>query len=271
MLSDVDKIQDMINALPVSNPMLSAIEEKRSRITLSQAFMREAEKARPWTAISFNDWLSAGRWWLLKAQSKLYTEATSLTIPVQAYTDLLKASWILVDIFPNHPLRRYWIGEYLQVELLADELKRELARTESKGLQKPATSIVEQADLRIWMDETPEVDITPATFIETESLEPGDWQTQEDVILWRGFASLRRPDYVHLEDCIVLVLMSKASPTFRMICQNQQGRIVLGKAPKFLDSLQILRRAHSTASLDLLNNQNCPHVSSISASGITIT
>ena len=233
MLSNVDRIQDMINALPVSNPMLSAVEERRSQITLSQAFMKEAEKLRPWTAISFDDWLAAGRWWLLKAQSKLYAEASSLIIPVQAYTDLLKASWILIDIFPNHPLRRFWISEYLQVELLAEELKRELARSESLRLQKPATSLVEQADLCIWAYVAPEVDITPAAFTETGSHEPGNWQTQEDIILWRGFASLKRPDYAHLDDCIALVLMSKSSPSFWIICQNQRGKTVFGKIYNF--------------------------------------
>ena len=231
MLNDIDKIQDMINALPVLNPMLSAIEEKRSQIILSQAFMKEAEKTRPWTATSFDDWLAAGRWWLLKAQTQLYAESSSLTIPPQAYADLLKASFILVDIFPNHPLRRFWISEYFQVELLAEELKRELARSESLRLRKPATNTVENADLRIWADNPPEIDLTPAPYVESCSRGPGSWQTQDEQILWRGFASLTRPDRDDFEECVVLVLKPKDLECSRIVCQNQKGSSVFSKLP----------------------------------------
>ena len=151
MLDDINKIQDLISALPMT-PMLSAVNEKSSKVILSQRFLKEAERLRSWTAIGFDDWLGAGRWWLLKAQTQLYTEAAAMTIPAQAYADLLKASFILIDIFPKPPSRRLWNSEYLQVELLAEELKRELTRSESLGLRKPAPTAVEKADLRIWAD-----------------------------------------------------------------------------------------------------------------------
>ena len=228
MLNDIDKIQDLINALPVT-PMLSAVNEKSSQIILSQRFLKEAEKLRPWTAIGFDDWLGAGRWWLLKAQTQLYTEAAAMTMPTQAYANLLKASFILIDIFPKHPSRRLWSTEYLQVELLAEELKRELTKSETLGLRKSATDAVEKADLRIWVDIPPSIDLTPAPYIESNAHGPGAWQTQDEQVLWRGFASLTTANEDHGEDCMVLVLVPKRVQDARIVCQNQKGAILYSK------------------------------------------
>ena len=50
----------------------------------------------------------------------MYTNAlTDLSIPPQSYADLLKASWILIDILANPQLKRSPIGEYYQVQMLA--------------------------------------------------------------------------------------------------------------------------------------------------------
>ena len=229
MQSDIDKIQVLFNALPVT-PMLSAVNEKSSQIILSQMFLKEAEKLRPWTAIGFDDWLGAGRWWLLKAQTQLYAETAAKTIPAQAYADLLKASFIIVDIFPKHPSRRLWNSEYLQVELLAEELKRELTRSETLGLRKPDSTAVQNTDLRIWADIAPEIDLIPAPYIESNSYSPGTWQTQDEHILWRGFAHLIRPGQDYVEDCIVFILVRKDGQNARIICHNQKGVSLYSKS-----------------------------------------
>jgi hypothetical protein len=43
-------------------------------------------------------------------------------VSLQAYADLLKASWILIDIISKHPQIKFWspTSEYLQVQLLAE-------------------------------------------------------------------------------------------------------------------------------------------------------
>jgi len=43
-------------------------------------------------------------------------------VPTQAYADLLKASWILIDIISKHPQQRFWspTSEFLQVQLLVE-------------------------------------------------------------------------------------------------------------------------------------------------------
>lgn len=58
-----------------------------------------------------------------QSQDRLYSyNSTALAIPTQAYADLLKASWILIDIISKHPQQRFWshTGEYLQVQLLVE-------------------------------------------------------------------------------------------------------------------------------------------------------
>ena len=48
-------------------PVISMIEdEKTFQLSLSQAFMKEAERFRPWLNIGFDDWMQAGKWWLIK-------------------------------------------------------------------------------------------------------------------------------------------------------------------------------------------------------------
>ena len=118
MLKNADSIQEMI-----TTPKLSGISDKTYQLILSQAFMKQAEVLRPWTAIGFDEWIRAARWWLLKAQSTLYSDPESRKIEPQAFADLLKASFILIDIFPQHPQRRFWTTEYADVEILADALK----------------------------------------------------------------------------------------------------------------------------------------------------
>jgi hypothetical protein len=43
-------------------------------------------------------------------------------VPIQAYADLLKASWILIDIISKHPQQRFWspTSEFLQVQLIVE-------------------------------------------------------------------------------------------------------------------------------------------------------
>jgi len=152
MLHNVDSIQDMIGA-----PKLSGVNHKGYQLLLSQAFMKEAEITRPWVAIGFNEWIQAARWWLMKAQSTLYSDTDQKLLPVQAFTDLLKVSFILVDIFHQHPQQRFWVTEYHEVELLADALRAELQKIQENGYQKPEWSAVQKSDLRLWEDAPPAV------------------------------------------------------------------------------------------------------------------
>ena len=239
MLNQVQSIQDLRNALPCSDPTLSAVDEARSQKILSHAFLNEAEKLGRWTSIGFNEWLSAGRWWLLKAQTQLYAGSPSGKISAQAYADLLKASFILVDMFPDHPQRPYWSREYVHVELLAEELKRELYKTKGAGLRRPDFSAIERSDLRIWSEIPLDLGLTPTAYIETGMDGPGGWSAQNETVLWRGFGLIAKKRDLSIsarKECVILILQAqqrndKAKHLYssRIVCQDQRGVILLSK------------------------------------------
>jgi len=52
----------------VGYALVSIVDEKMFQISLSQAFMKVAEHVRPWVAIGFEEWIQAGRWWLMKVR-----------------------------------------------------------------------------------------------------------------------------------------------------------------------------------------------------------
>ncbi|VTT69147.1 unnamed protein product [Fusarium fujikuroi] len=53
------------------NPLLNGPLEEEVRAELSAAFLRSAETGnRPWASIGIDDWLQAGKWWLLKVPGK---------------------------------------------------------------------------------------------------------------------------------------------------------------------------------------------------------
>jgi hypothetical protein len=68
MREDIGGIQDMLgdSARP---PVVSTFEEKIFQITLSQEFLKEAERNRSWLATGLDDWIRAGRWWLMKVMA----------------------------------------------------------------------------------------------------------------------------------------------------------------------------------------------------------
>jgi hypothetical protein len=237
MLATNDSIQNMIHPLPLI-PLLSGIDEKASQIALTEAFMREANRIKPWYITGFNDWLNAARWWLMKAQTQLYSSTTrGSTIPAQAYANLLKASFILIDIFPQHPQRRLWQDEYLQVELLAAEMKQELMATEQLGLLKPNYQDILGSDLRIWAEIPPTINLVPVPRQNGEFQGPGSWCAQEDEeILWRGFGSFATQEQQVFEECIFLVLTSSALQQVRILGQSQRG-LCLMSTPISLDSI----------------------------------
>ncbi|KAF4624065.1 hypothetical protein G7Y89_g14107 [Cudoniella acicularis] len=207
MLSNNVSIQTMIHSLP-STPLLSGIDEKASQIALTEAFMREANRIKPWYITGFNDWLNGAR----------------TVIPAQAYTNLLKASFILIDIFPQHPQRRLWADEYLQVELFAEEMKQELVTTEQLGLLKPNPQEILASDLRFWSEVPPTIDLVPVARQHASFQGPGSWCAQvNEEILWRGFGLFATPEQQAFEECIFLVLRSRDLKEVRILGQSQRG------------------------------------------------
>lgn len=87
-------------------PSLSAVDDEIAKLSLASAMMKHAEIIQPWNTIGLDQWIQSGRWWLLRSQMKLNEYAipkSAGAVSVTAYTHLVKASWILVDIISCHP------------------------------------------------------------------------------------------------------------------------------------------------------------------------
>ncbi|KAI9734525.1 MAG: hypothetical protein M1834_002125 [Cirrosporium novae-zelandiae] len=171
-------------------PLLSMVDQQ-TPFSLSKVFMEDAERVHSWVAIGFDEWIRAGNWWLLKSQTYLYSDpGADQTTPIQAYTDLLKASWILIDIVSKHPQLQFWstTGENLKIELLAQGLKEEFDRIRRTGLKKPGLRLFEKADLRIWLDFSLPVALTPNGENKTSFGGANSWETSGEnlKILFRG-------------------------------------------------------------------------------------
>lgn len=131
-------------------------------------------------------------------------------ISAQAYADLLKASWILIDIVSKHPQIKFWspTGEYLQVQLLAEVcniiidkmmdlthhsldqmLKSELRTIERMGLRKPGLHLIEQADLSIWVEAPAAVVLRPRVH-EVTNQGPGSWQAAGQEVYFQRQVSM---------------------------------------------------------------------------------
>ncbi|KAK7594722.1 hypothetical protein V3481_005723 [Fusarium oxysporum f. sp. vasinfectum] len=60
------------------SPLLKASLDEEVRAELSAAFLRSAEIGnRPWASIGIDDWLQAGKWWLLKVPGSVPNQSSS--------------------------------------------------------------------------------------------------------------------------------------------------------------------------------------------------
>ncbi|EMT72840.1 hypothetical protein FOC4_g10004325 [Fusarium odoratissimum] len=90
------------------SPLLKGPLDEEALAELSAAFLRSAETDnKPWASIGIDDWLQAGKWWLLKARPQMDRLADGTEIKFHAYINLLKACWILTEIVAIHPQRTH--------------------------------------------------------------------------------------------------------------------------------------------------------------------
>ncbi|KAI9866174.1 MAG: hypothetical protein M1813_001735 [Trichoglossum hirsutum] len=54
-------------------PLVSIVDNEVFKISLSDTLMKNAEVLQPWSTIGADQWIQAGRWWLLKASSRSST------------------------------------------------------------------------------------------------------------------------------------------------------------------------------------------------------
>ena len=221
MSADIEKLTKMMIQVTHQSPDDSALTYQSP---LTEKFIAEAEiGGRRWFSFGFDEWLQAGQWWLMACQGRLYSGiGENGMIGAQPYANLLKASSILLDILPRHPSIRLWdpTKEYLQFQLLAGMLRRELEAIKSRDLQTPDLELVQQFDLRIWTDAVRTVHLEPARAVSG----PASWDAATEETLFQGFGTFTYDRQVKPEECLILILVSKKDITeARVVAQNQRG------------------------------------------------
>ncbi|KAI5840126.1 hypothetical protein DFP73DRAFT_197664 [Morchella snyderi] len=174
------------------NPSISAINHKALKKTLLSAkLMENAEVGkRRWSAIGVDEWIQAGRWWLLKSQSDLSTEVSSdWRVSHQAYANLVKASWILIDVIAKHPQFNL-LDPSIQydAEVLAEAIRDQLEDMDSSKLQKPIFEDLQVCDLSIWETQAKGALLQPSKRNEQLNLSGKthhSWETEEEQVLFQ--------------------------------------------------------------------------------------
>ncbi|KAF8244580.1 hypothetical protein K440DRAFT_558303 [Wilcoxina mikolae CBS 423.85] len=134
-------------------------------LKLSTTLMKNAEVSGRWASIGIDQWIQAGRWWLLRAQMDIHTpNSPNHMMPQRGYANLIKASWILIDIISRHPQLNFLYSDVqLEVELLAGMIREEFRIIERLGLQIPNLKNLSENDMQIWELE-----------VKGDTLQPGD-------------------------------------------------------------------------------------------------
>lgn len=229
MASDVQAIKNYIasNQAVIGSkaPALSALDDELMSTTLSASLMANAEASQPWSTIGFDQWIGAGKWWLLRAQLVLrtITEPKQSVAPA-AYADLIKAGWILADVIPCHPQFPFVsASKSSELRLLSDEVKNEFSRITALAMVVPALDALSSQDMRLW--ESIPVKAPPLRpYKDSQNLDA--WRVDGgEHVLFRGFA-FRELNAVTTSPCILLLLVHESAKAARLIAQDQYGDII---------------------------------------------
>ena len=229
MASDVQAIKNYIasNQAVIGSkaPALSVLDDELMSTTLSARLMADAEASQTWSTIGFDQWMGAGKWWLLRAQLVLRT----ITEPKQSvtpavYADLIKAGWILADAIPCHPQFPFIsASKSSELRLVSDEVKKEFSRVTDLAMAVPALDALSSQDMRLW--ESIPVKAPPLRpYKDSRKLDA--WKVDGgEHALFRRFA-FRELDSVTTSPCILLLLVHESAIAARLIAQDQYGDIV---------------------------------------------
>ena len=214
-----------IKTKPVA-PSVSAVDNELFRTSLSAALMKSAEATQPWSTIGVDQWIESGRWWLRRSQMELYAVTVpQQKVPLAAYTNLIKASWILVDIIACHPQVPYIkASTHSEVQLLSAELKNEFSRLSALQSIVPDLSELEGQDLRIWETQARGPLLRP----HKDSRRLDEWTVDgSEQVLFQRFALCKLRVLTEALPCILLFLVRGNGKSARLVAQNQNGAIIL--------------------------------------------
>lgn len=221
-------------------PVLSTIDDDLMSTTLSASLMINAEASQPWSTIGFDQWIGAGKWWLLRAQVVLRT----ITDPEQsvapaAYAALIKATWILVDVVPCHPQFPFIpASKSSELQSLSAEVKDEFSRITALAMVVPSLDKLRSQDLRLW-ESIPVKAPLIRPYRVSQNL--NEWRVDGgEHVLFRGFA-FHEVDLVTTSPCILSFLVHESAKAARLVAQDQYDGIL--RAIAFPD-LQFLKNVN---------------------------
>ena len=225
-------------------PSVSAVDDGIFRTSINAALMKSAEVTQPWSTIGIDQWIESGRWWLLRSQMELYAVSVpKQTVPLAAYTNLIKASWILVDIIACHPQISFIkANTYSEVQLLSAELKNEFSRLSALNSIVPDLSELEGQDLRIWETQARGPLLRPhkdSRRLDERTIDGGEQ------VLFQRFALCKLHVLTESLPCIILFLIRADGRSARLVTQNQNGAIIM--AVSFQERVQTLESGSSVA------------------------
>ncbi|SCN68613.1 uncharacterized protein FFB20_03142 [Fusarium fujikuroi] len=212
------------------NPLLNGPLEEEVRAELSAAFLRSAETGnRPWASIGIDDWLQAGKWWLLKARSQMNHLAQGLAVEAEAYINLFKACWILIDIVSIHPQRMH-LGASNDRR---NEDIRKLSQTARKSLESfPRFDFqlhdIEGYTMNIWLQEATS-GIIASRYQPNLTGSNHNWQTSNGEILFQCFVEIcnTTKSTKNLPDeCFLTIEVPHEGIFLNFTLQNFAGQIV---------------------------------------------
>lgn len=237
--NDVREIKFYITGQHVTErsliPSISAVDNESEKLTLSASFMQNAEVLQPWSTIGVDQWIESGRWWLIRSQMELYTVSESgQEVPLAAYTNLVKASWILIDVIACHPQVPFLSAKtHSEVQLLSAEIKTEFQRLGSLGAVIPDLRDRESQDLRIWESQTQGRLLRPykGRLGSDNSRSQDQWRVEGgEEVLFQGFAKLKIQTLSETIPCIILFLVNEKRSKTRLLAQNQKGSVVFANS-----------------------------------------
>ncbi|KAL6718697.1 hypothetical protein ACLMJK_002931 [Lecanora helva] len=226
MQNDVKEIKDSINATCIkqgkSLPSISLLDNESVGSALTARFMENAEAVQPWDTIGIDQWIEAGRWWLLRFQMELYAKSeSSQTVSPSAYVNLIKASWILTDTIACHPqFHLISAAKSAKIKSLTTEIKSELTRFSMSNSTFPNFDVLQCGDLQIWETTTKGVFLRP--FRNPRGLNEWIVSTGE-LVLFQGSALCQYKNVTGNVPCIVLFLMEENAKHARLVAQSQRG------------------------------------------------
>lgn len=146
-------------------------------------------------------------------------------VPKAAYVNLIKSSWILMDIITCHPQVPFVTAStQLEVQSLSAETKNEFARLSDLGLVIPNLDEIETQDLSIWEVSTKAPDLRPRKSVGSSR----EWTVASgEHVLFQRSAICELRSNVKPLPCIVLFLVQKNAEAVRLVAQHQDGSIMM--------------------------------------------